>query len=55
MGIPLLPVQKRDNFTKDDPDIVDEALDLFRITMMFANFKIEGPADRIIVYLTVFI
>ncbi len=28
---------------------------MFRATILFKNFKPEGPADRVIVYLTVFI
>ena len=39
----------------DAIDIVDEAITLFRSTIMFKNFKPEGPADKVIVYLTVFI
>ena len=54
-GIPLLEVQKKDNFDKENPDIVDEAIDLFRIMIMFKNFKIKTPADRPLVYLTCFI
>ena len=40
---------------EDSVDIVDEAISLFRSTILFKNFKPEGPADRLIVYLTVFI
>lgn len=39
----------------EEKDIVDEAITLFRATIMFKNFKPEGPADKLIVYLTVFI
>ena len=41
--------------TQDAVDIVEEAISMFRATIMFKNFKPEGPADKLIVYLTVFI
>ena len=41
--------------TDDAIDIIDEAITLFCATIMFKNFKPEGPADKAIVYLTVFI
>ena len=50
-----MPITKKDKFDKDNQDIVDEALALFRIQIMFANFKIKGPADKTLVYLTSFI
>eukprot|EP00741_Cyanophora_paradoxa_P001323 tig00000478_g1279.t1 len=39
----------------DKPDIIDEAIDLFRPNIMFRTFSIEGPADRLLMYLTLFI
>jgi hypothetical protein len=36
-------------------DIIDEAITLFRSTILFKNFKPSGPADKLIVYITVFI
>mmetsp|Transcript_79096 Transcript_79096/g.191582 ORF Transcript_79096/g.191582 Transcript_79096/m.191582 type:complete len:189 (+) Transcript_79096:168-734(+) len=36
------------------PDIVDEALTYFRANVFFKNFEIKGPADRVLVYLTLF-
>ncbi|ORE06780.1 ARP2/3 complex 21 kDa subunit [Rhizopus microsporus var. microsporus] len=36
-------------------DIIDEALDLFRANCLFRNFEIKGNADRILIYLTLFI
>ncbi|KAI9189648.1 subunit of the Arp2/3 complex [Blastocladiella emersonii ATCC 22665] len=35
-------------------DIVDEALDLFRANSLFRNFEIQGPADRVLIYLILF-
>ena len=36
-------------------DIVDEALNLFRGDVFFANFEIHGPADRLLVVLILYI
>uniref|UniRef100_A0A7S1CH91 Actin-related protein 2/3 complex subunit 3 n=1 Tax=Bicosoecida sp. CB-2014 TaxID=1486930 RepID=A0A7S1CH91_9STRA len=35
-------------------DIVDEAIVYFRANVFFKNFEIKGPADRVLVYLTLF-
>lgn len=37
------------------PDIVDEAIDLFRANSLFRNFEIKGGADRLLIYLILFI
>ena len=39
----------------DYEDIVEEALNLFRGNVYFANFEIRGPADRLLVVLTLYI
>ena len=36
-------------------DIVDETLALFRANCFFRNFEIKGPADRVLIYLTLFL
>jgi len=36
-------------------DILDEVLDYFRANVLFRNFPIEGPADRTLIYLTLFV
>lgn len=36
-------------------DIVEEALDLFRGDVFFANFEVKGPADRLLVVLILYI
>ena len=36
-------------------DIIDEAILYFRANVFFKNFAIEGDADKVLVYLTVFI
>ena len=36
-------------------DIVDEAISLFRANVLFRNFPVRSPADRLLVYLTLYI
>ena len=36
-------------------DIVDEAIHLYRANIFFKNYPIEGPADRVTVFLTCYI
>ncbi|TPX48404.1 hypothetical protein SeMB42_g00021 [Synchytrium endobioticum] len=36
-------------------DIVDEAISLFRANSFFRNFEIKGNADRVLIYLILFI
>lgn len=36
----------------DQRDIIDEALDFFKANVLFRNFEIQGPADRLLIYLT---
>lgn len=38
-----------------DSDIIDEALDLFKSNCLFRNFEIKGFADRVLIYLILFI
>jgi actin related protein 2/3 complex subunit 3 len=38
-----------------DPDVVDEAIAYFRANVMFRSFPVEGPADLVLAYLTVYI
>ena len=50
-----MPITAKDKIDRENMDIVDEALDLFRTLMMFQNFKVKGGADKVIVYLNVFL
>ena len=56
-NMPLLPVTPKDSYIADPSthDIVDEAIALFRANIFFKSFKVEGPADRTLVFLTCFI
>lgn len=36
-------------------DIITESLELFRANSLFRNFEIKGPADRVLIYLILFV
>ena len=48
----LGPAPKAD-FEGDD--IIDEAINQFRANILFKNYDVRGPADKTLIYLTVFI
>ncbi|KAF9559926.1 subunit of the Arp2/3 complex [Mortierella antarctica] len=59
-GMALLPIKTRVRGPASiaDPnaeDIIDEALNLFRANVLFRNFEIKGDADRVLIYLILFI
>ena len=39
----------------EEEDIIDEAIGYFRVQCLFKNFKVEGPADLLMIYMTCFI
>ena len=39
----------------DAEDIVEEAIALFRANCFFRNYEIQGPGDRVLIYLILFI
>ncbi|KAA6374068.1 MAG: putative arp2 3 complex 21 kd subunit, partial [Streblomastix strix] len=39
----------------EETDIVDEAIKYFRANVLFKNFELNGPADKMLAYLTLFI
>jgi hypothetical protein len=39
----------------DQDDIIDEALNFFKANVMFRNFEVKGAADRLLIYLTLYI
>ena len=39
----------------EKPDIVDEALRLFRANVLFKSFPVQSPLERILAYLTMFL
>eukprot|EP00753_Platysulcus_tardus_P004872 PLAT1274.1.p1 GENE.PLAT1274.1~~PLAT1274.1.p1 ORF type:complete len:175 (-),score=75.81 PLAT1274.1:78-602(-) len=59
-GIPLLPLKAtlRGPAPPSDPtkeDIVDEAITFFRANVLFRNYDVQGDADRLLCYLTLYI
>ena len=55
-GIPLLELDdERTTYNAEVKDIVDEAIHLYRANILFKSFKVQGGADRILVYLTCYI
>ena len=38
-----------------EDDVIDEAITQFRANILFKNYNIKGSADKVIIYLTVFI
>lgn len=56
--LPALPANTPDiDVTPENEsyDCVDEILSLFRANVLFRNFEINGPADRMLIYGTLFI
>ncbi len=39
----------------DQPDVIDEALSLFKANIFFRNYEPQGAADRILIYVTLYI
>ncbi|PYH90120.1 ARP2/3 complex, 21 kDa p21-Arc subunit, partial [Aspergillus ellipticus CBS 707.79] len=55
--LPALPPSADPEVPADSEsyDCVDEILSLFRANVLFRNFEITGPADRMLIYGTLFI
>ncbi|KAL7752968.1 subunit of the Arp2/3 complex [Sorochytrium milnesiophthora] len=57
----LLPIKSKTRGIVPAPadpqadDIIDEALNLYRANCFFRNFEIKSPADRVLIYLILFI
>ena len=68
-GLAVLPVRTKSNGTLpnvncvgpalkadfEGDDIVDEAINFFRANILFKSYEVRGPADKVLIYLTVFI
>eukprot|EP01029_Cantina_marsupialis_P000106 TRINITY_DN10117_c0_g2_i1.p1 TRINITY_DN10117_c0_g2~~TRINITY_DN10117_c0_g2_i1.p1 ORF type:complete len:175 (+),score=19.81 TRINITY_DN10117_c0_g2_i1:44-568(+) len=56
-GISLLPINSQFSGPADiieSHDIIQEVLDNYRANVLFKTFNIEGNADRLLIYLTLF-
>lgn len=51
----IYPITSDYTADPEQPDIVDETLDLFRANSLFRNFEIKGPADRTLIVLILYI
>lgn len=59
-GCAVLPVKTScrgpaPSLAADKDDIIDETLYFFRANVLFRNFEVRGPADRLLVYLTLYV
>jgi len=64
-GVSLLPFRttckgpvntgKVGAFDGEGEDVIDEALTYYRANVLFRNYELQGGADRIIIYLTLYI
>lgn len=60
IGMTLLPIKSKikgaaPSAPEDADDVIDEAINTFRANVLFASFDIQGGADRLLVYLTLYI
>ncbi|KAI8898006.1 actin-related protein 2/3 complex subunit 3 [Globomyces pollinis-pini] len=60
-NLPILPFKSKQRGLAPAPvdptqdDIIDEAIALFKANTFFRNFEIKGGADRLLIYLTLYI
>lgn len=56
-GLPVLPFNSSTEKPQaaDSRDIVEETLYNFRANVLFRNFEVKGPADKLLIYLTLFV
>ena len=58
LGFGVLPLRTRHRGPApktDGDDIIDEAIVLFRANVLFASFDSSEPADKVLLFLTLFI
>lgn len=59
-GLAILPIKTQvqgpaPKADFDGDDIIDEAISQFRANVYFKNYDVRGPADKVLIYLTVYI
>ncbi|KAJ4462264.1 putative arp2 3 complex 21 kda subunit [Paratrimastix pyriformis] len=59
-GMPILPLRASAQrgpapVNAIEQDIVDEAINYYRANVLFRNFDLKGAADKVLIYLTLFI
>ena len=59
-GLAILPLKTKvagpaPKADTDADDIIDEAISQFRAQVFFKNYEVRGPADKVLIFLTVYI
>ncbi len=59
-GLAILPIKTKvqgpaPKADFEGEDIIDEAITQFRAQAYFKNYDVRGPADKVLIYLTVYI
>ena len=58
-GFPLVPVRHSKGSSQagdeNQRDIVDETLYAFRANILFRSFEVKGAADKLLIYLTLYV
>eukprot|EP00612_Vaucheria_litorea_P002350 CAMPEP_0171458348 /NCGR_PEP_ID=MMETSP0945-20130129/4065_1 /TAXON_ID=109269 /ORGANISM="Vaucheria litorea, Strain CCMP2940" /LENGTH=154 /DNA_ID=CAMNT_0011984143 /DNA_START=122 /DNA_END=583 /DNA_ORIENTATION=- len=59
-GMSLLPLKTKIKgpamkASESNEDIIDEAIKFFRANVLFASFEVKGGADRVLIFLTLYI
>jgi actin related protein 2/3 complex subunit 3 len=57
-GVPLMPLRvggAQQGGAGEGDDVVQEALDAFRANVLFRSFDVESPADKLLIYVTLFL
>eukprot|EP01017_Pseudomicrothorax_dubius_P019815 TRINITY_DN2184_c0_g4_i3.p1 TRINITY_DN2184_c0_g4~~TRINITY_DN2184_c0_g4_i3.p1 ORF type:complete len:177 (-),score=48.55 TRINITY_DN2184_c0_g4_i3:470-1000(-) len=59
-GVPLLPIRTKldgpaPKLSEPGDDIIDEVIKSFRINVLFKNYDVASEADKLLIYVTVFL
>eukprot|EP01117_Protostelium_nocturnum_P001043 TRINITY_DN11367_c0_g1_i1.p1 TRINITY_DN11367_c0_g1~~TRINITY_DN11367_c0_g1_i1.p1 ORF type:complete len:173 (+),score=51.68 TRINITY_DN11367_c0_g1_i1:116-634(+) len=58
-NLPILPLKTKAKGpappAQEGEDIIDEALNCFKANVFFRNFEVKGAADRLLIYITLYI
>ena len=59
-GLAILPLKTKvagpaPKAETDADDVIDEAISQFRAQVFFKNYEVRGPADKVLIFLTVYI
>ena len=59
-GLAILPLKTKvagpaPKAETEADDVIDEAISQFRAQVFFKNYEVRGPADKVLIFLTVYI